>query len=56
MITCSMPLAIASSTPYWIVGFVEPAAASLWAAALVTGRKPRAETGRREDRLAHGHV
>src|SRR5713226_7876937 len=37
MITCSMPLAIASSTPYWIVGLSTSGSISLgWA--LVTGR------------------
>src|ERR1700681_4712028 len=37
MITCSIPLAIASSTPYWIVGLSTSGSISL-GCALVTGR------------------
>src|SRR2546427_8791555 len=46
MITCSIPLAIASSTPYWIVGLSTSGSISLgWA--LVAGRKrvPRPAAG-----------
>src|SRR6267154_725510 len=47
MITCSMPLAIASSTPYWIVGLSTRGSISL-GCALVTGRKrvPRPAAGK----------
>src|SRR6266851_520869 len=38
MITCSIPLAIASSTPYWMVGLSTSGSISL-GCALVTGRK-----------------
>src|SRR2546427_8465891 len=47
MITCSIPLAIASSTPYWIVGLSTRGSISFgWA--LVTGRKrvPRPAAGK----------
>src|SRR6266850_6629050 len=47
MITCSIPLAIASSTPYWMVGLSTSGSISLgWA--LVTGRKrvPRPAAGK----------
>src|SRR6266436_7631724 len=47
MITCSIPLAIASSTPYWIVGLSTRGSISLgWA--LVTGRNrvPRPAAGK----------
>src|SRR5712691_6788980 len=37
MITCSIPLAIASSTPYWIVGLSTSGSISL-GCALVTGK------------------
>src|SRR5258708_1873661 len=37
MITCSMPLAMASSTPYWIVGLSTSGSIS-FGCALVTGR------------------
>ena len=47
MITCSIPLAIASSTPYWIVGLSTSGSISL-GCALVTGRKrvPRPAAGK----------
>src|SRR5579864_6283409 len=47
MITCSMPLAIASSTPYWIVGLSTSGSISL-GCALVTGKKrvPRPAAGK----------
>src|ERR1700716_3587298 len=38
MITCSIPLAMASSTPYWIVGLSTRGSIS-FGCALVTGRK-----------------
>src|SRR5258708_6062025 len=47
MITCSIPLAIASSTPYWIVGLSTSGSISFgWA--LVTGRNrvPRPAAGK----------
>src|SRR2546429_7103369 len=46
MMTCSIPLAIASSTPYWIVGLSTRGSISL-GCALVTGRKrvPRPAAG-----------
>src|ERR1700738_3257746 len=47
MITCSIPLAIASSTPYWMVGLSTSGSISFgWA--LVTGRKrvPRPAAGK----------
>src|SRR6516162_10148187 len=47
MITCSMPLAMASSTPYWIVGLSTRGSISFgWA--LVTGknRVPRPAAGK----------
>src|ERR1700704_5351684 len=47
MITCSIPLAIASSTPYWIVGLSTRGSISL-GCALVTGRNrvPRPAAGK----------
>src|SRR5689334_9331510 len=47
MITCSMPLAIASSTPYWMVGLSTRGSISL-GCALVTGKKrvPRPAAGK----------
>src|SRR5437879_10894994 len=47
MLTCSMPLAIASSTPYWIVGLSTSGIIS-FGCALVTGRKrvPRPAAGK----------
>src|SRR5713101_5964202 len=47
MITCSIPLAIASSTPYWIVGLSTRGSIS-FGCALVTGRKrvPRPAAGK----------
>src|SRR5579863_4383716 len=47
MITCSIPLAIASSTPYWIVGLSTRGSISL-GCALVTGKKrvPRPAAGK----------
>src|SRR5690349_6216276 len=47
MITCSMPLAIASSTPYWMVGLSTSGSISL-GCALVTGRNrvPRPAAGK----------
>src|SRR5206468_12708096 len=47
MITCSIPLAIASSTPYWIVGLSTSGSIS-FGCALVTGRKrvPRPAAGK----------
>src|SRR5256885_17088068 len=65
MITCSIPLAIASSTPYWIVGLSTSGSISL-GCALVTGRKrlPRPAAGKIalrtggigiEDNLSRGH-
>src|SRR5690348_9868149 len=47
MITCSIPLAIASSTPYWIVGLSTSGSISL-GCALVTGKKrvPRPAAGK----------
>src|SRR6516164_5062571 len=47
MITCSIPLAMVSSTPYWMVGLSTRGSISLgWA--LVTGRKrvPRPAAGK----------
>src|SRR5579872_7330008 len=47
MITCSMPLAIASSTPYWMVGLSTSGSIS-FGCALVTGknRVPRPAAGK----------
>src|SRR5213592_3628857 len=47
MITCSMPLAMASSTPYWMVGLSTSGSIS-FGCALVTGRKrvPRPAAGK----------
>src|SRR4030081_3795177 len=47
MITCSIPLAIASSTPYWMVGLSTRGSISL-GCALVTGRNrvPRPAAGK----------
>src|SRR4029077_7348778 len=47
MITCSIPLAIASSTPYWMVGLSTSGSISL-GCALVTGKKrvPRPAAGK----------
>src|SRR5579864_5418440 len=47
MITCSMPLAIASSTPYWMVGLSTSGSIS-FGCALVTGRNrvPRPAAGK----------
>src|SRR6267143_989121 len=47
MITCSIPLAIASSTPYWMVGLSTRGSIS-FGCALVTGRKrvPRPAAGK----------
>src|SRR5260221_6571145 len=47
MITCSIPLAIASSTPYWIVGLSTRGSIS-FGCALVTGRNrvPRPAAGK----------
>src|ERR1700730_17526965 len=47
MITCSIPLAMASSTPYWMVGLSTSGSIS-FGCALVTGRKrvPRPAAGK----------
>src|SRR5206468_6029095 len=47
MITCSIPLAMASSTPYWIVGLSTSGSIS-FGCALVTGKKrvPRPAAGK----------
>src|SRR5438552_15208896 len=47
MMTCSMPLAIASSTPYWMVGLSTSGSIS-FGCALVAGRKrvPRPAAGK----------
>src|SRR5712664_2896665 len=53
MITCSIPLAIASSTPYWMVGLSTRGSISL-GCALVTGRNlvPRPAAGKMAFRTA----
>src|SRR2546427_637966 len=56
MMTCSIPLAIASSTPYWMVGLSTSGSIS-FGCALVTGRKrvprPAADSAGAHDRRDH---
>src|SRR5438094_649971 len=54
MITCSIPLAMASSTPYWIVGLSTSGSIS-FGCALVTGKK-RVPRGRQAARLRHSQA